>query len=110
VVIATGAKWAVIEWTTNTAGQSGSTVYAGADKGDLQGVEQRAEPVKISDVPSYQEQQYNAHLVRLNHLQPGTTYYFRVDRGPEYETGTSSVSQLTTTKRPGLTNCGTSIQ
>ena len=109
VVVATGANWAVIEWTTNAAGRKSSIVYAGTHKADLHSVEQSAEPVRISDVPSYMEQQYT-HLVRLNHLQPGTTYYFQVDSGPEYETGRSSVSKLATTKRPGLTNWGTSIQ
>jgi phosphodiesterase/alkaline phosphatase D-like protein len=109
VVVGTGADWAVIEWTTNAAGRSISVVYAGTHKIDLQRAEQTAEPVKISEVASYQEQQYT-HLVRLNHLEPGTTYYFRVDSGSGYETGSSRISQLTTTKRRGLTTSGTSIQ
>lgn len=108
VVVATGHKWAVIEWTTNAAGRSSSTIYAGTNKRDLRAVDQTADPVKMSEVASYQEQQYT-HLVRLNDLEPGSTYYFRVDSEAGYESGISSISRLTTTKRRGLTNWGVSI-
>jgi len=76
--VGTGNNWAVIEWTTNAAGRGRSAVYAGTDPRDLRKVAQTTEPVKVSEFASYQEQQYT-HLVRLNHLQPGTTYYFLVD-------------------------------
>jgi len=109
VVVGTGADWAVIEWTTNAAGKNSSIVYAGTNKMDLRRADQTTEPVKMSEVASYQEQQYT-HLVRLNHLEPGTTYYFRIDLGPGYETGPSGISQVTTTKRRGFTTSGTSIQ
>ena len=108
-VVATGFDWAVIDWTTNAAGRSSSVVYIGTHKSDLERADQTTEPVKTGEVASYQEQQYT-HLVRLNHLEPGTTYYFRVGSRPDYETGTSNISQLTTTKRRGLTTSGTSIQ
>jgi phosphodiesterase/alkaline phosphatase D-like protein len=109
VIVGTGADWAVIEWTSNAAGRSSSVVYAGTNKIDLRRADQTTEPVKMSEVASYQEQQYT-HLVRLNHLESGTTYYFRIDLGPGFETGPSTISQLTTTKRRGLTTSGTSIQ
>lgn len=108
VVVATGNKWAVIEWTTNAAGRSSSTIYASTNKSDLRAVDQTAVPVKRSGMASYQEQQYT-HLVRLNGLEPGSTYYFRVDSGAGYESGVSSILPLTTMKRPGLTNWGASI-
>jgi phosphodiesterase/alkaline phosphatase D-like protein len=108
VVVATGDNWAVVEWTTNAAGRSSSIIFAGTDKSDLRAVAQTAEPVKMSEIASYQEQQYT-HLVRLNDLEPGTTYYFRVDSGSGYETGTSSILPLTTTRRRGLTNWGAAI-
>jgi hypothetical protein len=109
LVVGTGADWAIIQWTTNAEGRKISVVYVGTDKKDLRRAEQSADPVNISDVPSYQEQQYT-HLVRLNHLDPGTTYYFKVDSGSGHETGASNISQLTTTKRFGLTTSGPSIQ
>ncbi|HLJ25450.1 MAG TPA: fibronectin type III domain-containing protein [Candidatus Angelobacter sp.] len=108
VVVATGDKWAVIEWTTNAAGRSRSTIYAGTNKSDLRTVDQTTEPVKRSEMASYQEQQYT-HLVRLNDLEPGSTYYFRVDAEAGYESGVSNILPLTTTKRPGRTKWGASI-
>ena len=108
VVVATGNKWAVIEWTTNAAGRHNSTIHAGTDKSDLRTIDQTAEPVKISEIASYQEQQYT-HLVRLNDLEPETIYYFQIASRSGYETETSSILPLTTTKRPGLTTWGTSI-
>ena len=108
VVVATGHKWAVVEWTTNAAGRSSSTIYAGTDKTGLRTVDQTAEPVKMSEIASYQEQQYT-HLVRLNDLEPGTTYYYQIASGPGYKTGTSGILRLTTTKRPGRTAWGASI-
>src|SRR5215471_8445164 len=80
VVVGTGADWAVIAWTTNAAARSSSVVYAGTNTIELRRAYQTREPVKMSEVPCYQEQQYT-HLVRLNHLEPGTTYYFRIDLG-----------------------------
>jgi hypothetical protein len=109
LVVGTGSDWAVVEWTTNAAGRGRSIVYAGTEKNDLQEVEQRAEPVKMSEVASYQEQQYT-HLVRLKHLEPRTTYYFQVDSGSGNETEASSISHLTTTKSRGLTFSGGSIR
>jgi hypothetical protein len=108
VVVGTGDNWAVLQWTTNQAGKSNSAVYAGTDRNDLRKADQTAEPVKMSAIASYQEQQYT-HLVRLNHLVPGTTYYFVVNLGPDYEAQASSISQLTTTKQRGLTNWGIAI-
>jgi hypothetical protein len=108
VVVGAGYDWAVIEWTTNAAGKSSSTVYAGTTVNDLRKASQTTQPVTISDMASYQEQQYT-HLVRLNHLQPGTVYYFVVDSGPGSETGASHPDQFVTTKRPGLTTWGPPI-
>jgi len=107
-VVGTGDNWAVLEWTTNQAGKNDSTVYAGTNRNDLRKADQTAEPVKMSAMASYQEQQYT-HLVRLNHLAPGTTYYFVVNLGPDHEAEASNISQLTTTKQRGLTSWGIAI-
>jgi multisubunit Na+/H+ antiporter MnhC subunit len=95
VVLGTGDRWAVISWTTNAAGRAGSIIYAGTSRSNLKPLAQKQEPVRISDLPSYQEQEYT-HLVRLNDLKPGTTYYFVVDSGMGHESGRSSISRLTT--------------
>jgi len=108
VVVGTGDNWAVLQWTTNQAGKNNSTVYAGTNRNDLRKADQTVEPVRMSAVASYQEQQYT-HLVRLNHLTPGTTYYFAVNLGPDYEAEASSISQLTTMKQRGLTSWGIAI-
>jgi len=107
-VIGTGDNWAVLQWTTNQAGKNNSTVYAGTNRNDLRKADQTVEPVRMSAVASYQEQQYT-HLVRLNHLAPGTTYYFVVNLGADYEAEASSISQLTTTKQRGVTSWGIAI-
>jgi hypothetical protein len=107
-VVGTGDNWAVLEWTTNQEGKNNSIVYAGTNRNDLRKADQTAEPVKMSAVASYQEQQYT-HLVRLNHLAPGTTYYFMVNLGLDREAEASNISQLTTTKQRGLTSWGIAI-
>jgi len=106
--VGTGYDWAVIEWTTNLAGNGISTVYAGTDGNRLQKADQTAEPVEMSRFSSYEEQQYT-HLVRLQHLEPGTTYYFLVDSETRDDLATSHISQLTTTRHFGSTNPGTTI-
>jgi hypothetical protein len=108
VVVGTGYDWAVVEWTTNAAGKSISAVYAGTAANHLCKAPQTAQPVTRSDLASYQEQQYT-HLVRLNHLQAGTVYYFVVDSGPRSKTRASHLAQLATTKRPGLASWGLPI-
>ncbi len=107
-VVGAGDNWAVLQWTTNQAGKNNSIVYAGTNRNDLRKADQTAEPVKMSAIASYQEQQYT-HLVRLNHLAPGTTYYFVVNLRPDYDVEASSVSQLTTTKQHGITSWGIAI-
>jgi len=95
VVLGTGDRWAVISWTTNAAGKASSIIYAGTDRSNLRPLPQKPETVKISDLPSYQEQEYT-HLVRLDGLKPGTTYYFVVDSGMGHDSGKSNISRLTT--------------
>ncbi|HLJ91465.1 MAG TPA: fibronectin type III domain-containing protein [Candidatus Angelobacter sp.] len=95
VVLGTGDRWAVISWTTNAAGRASSVLYAGTDKNNLRPMEQTREPVRMSDLPSYEEQEYT-HLVRLDNLKPGTLYYFVVDPGTGDELGKNSILQLTT--------------
>src|SRR5215471_1470680 len=56
VVLGAGNNWAVISWTTNAAGRAASIIYAGTDKNNLRPIAQTPEPVKLSDLPSYQEQ------------------------------------------------------
>jgi Purple acid Phosphatase, N-terminal domain len=93
-VLGTGKTWAVVSWTTNERGKKYSRIYAGIDPKKMMPADQTAASHAANDrVPSYQEQQY-MHLVRLNNLMPGTTYYFRADSGKGTDRGVESRSNI----------------
>jgi phosphodiesterase/alkaline phosphatase D-like protein len=77
----TGARSAVIAWTTNARGSS--IVHYGTDPNSLN---QTAE--------SPYTQQGQTHRVQIKNLQPSTTYYFAVDSGQGFGTGTDSRSAV----------------
>ncbi len=87
VIEGTGNSWAVIAWTTDTGGST--VVHYGIDRNRLS---QTAE-APYSDNERTQGQN---HRVRLRNLQPGTTYYYRVDSGQGEGTGTEAMSPILT--------------
>lgn len=97
VVEGTGDTWAVIEWTTSTGGNS--IIRAGIHKSGLRQMAQTPQALHLSELPSYQEQEYT-HRVSMYNLKPGTKYYFQADSGTERDSGIGSrsgISQFTTT-------------
>lgn len=95
-ILGTGQTWAVISWTTNASGKRHSKIYAGTDPKNLKPAnETPAMNGKDGRVPSYAVQEY-AHLVRLNNLKPGTTYYFKADFGSKTNRGAESESHTWT--------------
>lgn len=91
-VLGVGKTWAVVSWTTNAKGKEQSRIYAGTDSKSLRPAnETPAMNGKGDRVPSYAQQEY-AHLVRLNNLKPGTTYYFKADSGNKTNRGVESES------------------
>jgi len=86
----TGSNWAVVAWTTNARGSS--IVHYGSNPNSLN---------ETAESPYTQQGQ--THRVHIKNLQPNTTYYFAVDSGQGFGTGTdsrSSVAQFQT-KGPG---------
>ncbi len=77
----TSARTAVIAWTTNARGSS--IVRYGTDPNSLN---QTAE--------SPYTQQGQTHRIVIKNLQPNTTYYFSVDSGQGFGTGTESKSAV----------------
>src|SRR5437764_10533910 len=94
VVERTGPHGAVIAWTTNVGGSS--VVHYGTDPNNLNQTAQA--PYKNAS-----NQANQTHRVRIHNLQPGTTYYFVVDSGEGFGTGTQAKSQVAqfTTAQPG---------
>jgi hypothetical protein len=85
-----GDRWATIAWSTNTGGSS--IVHYGTDPNRLSLM---AESPYANDTGRPGE----THRVKLDHLRPGTTYYYIVDSGQGQGTGTeahSHVEQFTT--------------
>ncbi len=90
VVEATGNSWATIAWSTDTGGSS--VVRYGTDKNQLTNT---AEAPYADDKAGKGE----THRVKIEHLKPGTTYYYMVDSGQGEGTGTeakSGIEQFTT--------------
>ncbi|MEO8725162.1 MAG: fibronectin type III domain-containing protein [Acidobacteriaceae bacterium] len=85
VIERTGSSWAVIAWTTDTGGSS--VVHYGPDRNRLS---------KTAEAPysDNEKTQGQNHRVRINNLQPGTTYYYRVDSGHGEGTGTQAESPI----------------
>lgn len=95
-ILGAGKTWAVISWTTNASGKGRSKIYAGTDPKNLKPAnETPALNGKDDRVPSYAVQEY-AHLVRLNNLKPGTTYYFKADSSNKTNRGAESQSHTWT--------------
>jgi phosphodiesterase/alkaline phosphatase D-like protein len=85
-----GDTWAVVAWTTNEG--SSSVLHYGTDQNNLSQTAQQ-------DYQKSQSSQGANHRVRMDNLQPGTTYYFKVDSGQGQQSGTtasSNVGQFTT--------------
>jgi phosphodiesterase/alkaline phosphatase D-like protein len=87
-----GNSWATVAWSTDTGGSS--VVHYGTDRNRL---------TEMAETP------YDAskgdhgvtHRVKIDHLQPGTRYYYMVDSGQGQGTGTEARSRVEefTTKR-----------
>src|SRR5215470_9076556 len=90
VVEGVGDTWAVVAWTTNEG--SSSVLHYGTDPNNMNQTAQQ-------DYQKSQSSQGANHRVRMDNLQPGTTYYFKVDSGQGQQSGTkasSNVGQFTT--------------
>jgi hypothetical protein len=92
VVESTGATWAVVAWSTDTGGSS--IVRYGTDPNHLS---ERAEAPYADSHKSVGQ----THRVKIDHLTPGTKYFFIVDSGQGEGTGTEARSRVDefTTKR-----------
>ncbi len=84
-VEAVGDNWAVIAWTTSTGGSS--LIHYGTNPNALNETAQ----APYSDNQSTQAQN---HRVRVQNLQPNTTYYFVADSGQGEGTGTEAKSPV----------------
>src|SRR5215813_5714489 len=90
VVEGVGDTWAVVAWTTNEG--ASSVLHYGTDQNNLSQTAQQ-------DYQKSQSSQGANHRVKIASLQPGTTYYFKVDSGQGQQSGTmasSGVGQFTT--------------
>ena len=90
VVEGVGDTWAVVAWTTNEG--ASSMLHYGTDQNKLSQTAQQ-------DYQKSQSSQGATHRVRIDNLQPGTTYYFKVDSGQGEQSGSSTssnVAQFTT--------------
>ncbi|HEX8926818.1 MAG TPA: fibronectin type III domain-containing protein [Terriglobales bacterium] len=90
VVEQVGRDFAVVAWSTNTGGSS--VIRYGTNPSQM---------TQMAEAPyaDNEKTQGQTHRVHINHLQPGTTYFFIVDSGQGEGTGTeakSSVMQFTT--------------
>ena len=90
VVEGVGDSWAVLAWTTNEG--SSSVLHYGTDQNNLSQTAQQ-------DYQKSDSSQGANHRVKINNLQPGTKYYFKLDSGQGQQSGTmasSGVGQFTT--------------
>jgi len=85
VVEGVGDTWAVIAWTTNTGGST--VVKFGTDQNNL------SETAQAPYADNEKTQAQN-HRVRLENLQPNTTYFFVATSGQGEGTGTEAKSQI----------------
>jgi hypothetical protein len=92
VVESVGSSWATVAWSTDTGGSS--VVRYGTERDRLTQMAESRYAVSKSD-------QGITHRVKIDHLRPGTTYYFMVDSGQGEGTGTEARSGIEefTTKR-----------
>jgi Purple acid Phosphatase, N-terminal domain len=85
VVEGVGDTWAVVSWTTNTGGSS--IVRYGTSPNNL---------TQTAEAPYSQGNSSQNHRVRINNLQPNTTYYFTADSGQGEGTGTGAGTAVQT--------------
>ncbi len=85
VVEGTGTSYAEVAWTTNEGGST--VVHYGTNPSQLTQTAQ----APYADNEKTQSQN---HRVRIGNLQPGTTYYFRVDSGQGEGTGSDAMSPV----------------
>src|SRR3954469_2541272 len=78
-----GDTWAVIAWTTNMGGSS--IIRYGTDGNSLT-------QTAMSPYANDPNPEHSTHRVKVEHLQPGTTYYFIADSGQGEGTGTEAKS------------------
>ena len=92
VVENVGNSWATVAWSTDTGGSS--VVHYGTDRNRLS--EMAETPYEVS-----KGDHGVTHRVKIDHLRPGTTYFYMVDSGQGQGTGTESRSGVEefTTKR-----------
>src|SRR5437868_11682877 len=105
-----GDTWAVVAWTTNEG--SSSVLHYGTDQNNLNQTAQQ-------DYQKSQSSQGANHRVRIDNLQPGATYYFKVDSGQGQQSGTttsSNTGKFTTNQpeqpsknRQGVSTCNMQI-
>jgi len=89
-----GDSWAVVAWTTNEG--ASSVLHYGTDQNNLSQTAQQ-------EYQKSQSAQGANHRVRIANLEPGTTYYFKVDSGQGQQSGSSATSNVGqfTTKQTG---------
>jgi hypothetical protein len=92
VVENVGNSWATVAWSTDTGGSS--VVHYGTDRNRL--TEMAEAPYDVS-----KGDHGITHRVKIDHLRPGTTYFYVVDSGQGQGTGTEARSRVEefTTKR-----------
>jgi hypothetical protein len=92
VVENVGNSWATVAWSTDTGGSS--VVHYGTDRNRL--TEMAETPYDVS-----KGDHGITHRVKIDHLRPGTTYFYVVDSGQGQGTGTEARSRVEefTTKR-----------
>jgi len=92
VVENVGDSWATVAWSTDTGGSS--VVHYGTDRDRLTQMAETPYDVSKGDHGV-------THRVKIDHLRPGTTYFYVVDSGQGQGTGTEARSRVEefTTKR-----------
>jgi hypothetical protein len=92
VVENVGDSWATVAWSTDTGGSS--VVHYGTDRDRLTQMAETPYDVSKGDHGV-------THRVKIDHLRPGTRYYYVVDSGQGQGTGTEARSRVEefTTKR-----------
>ena len=92
VVENVGNSWATVAWSTDTGGSS--VVHYGTDRNRLSEMAETPYDVSKGDHGI-------THRVKIDHLRPGTTYFYVVDSGQGQGTGTEARSRVEefTTKR-----------
>ena len=85
VVENVGDSWATVAWSTDTGGSS--VVHYGTDRDRLTQMAETPYDVSKGDHGV-------THRVKIDHLRPGTRYYYVVDSGQGQGTGTEARSRV----------------